>query len=202
MIIKKLYGILIILGCCLPSSSIAQIGIQPQLVLPTGYMGAILKKAPGISIGSIENFDEKWRTRIYGNLIYFTPRREVFNIYSYSIEGNTETVYPGTQEINLYLNASFSMGVDRRILGSGNFNWFIGGDLTTGITLRQFESNIPNVVTSSEFDGLPFIGIRGRTGLDYSFDDSSIFIDFTRTYYLNTEASFLSYNDLGLGVRF
>lgn len=180
----------------------AQIAIQPHIVMPTGYLGALLKKAPGISIGKINDFETRTRARFIGDLIYFSPRKERFDTYSTSIEGDNTTVYPGTQEIKLYMSLSFSFGVDFSLVQKEKFNWYIGPDLFAGITLRHYEMNIPNVINEREFSGILFIGIRGRTGVEYQFEKLALFLDVSRTYYLNLEASILSYNSIGLGIRF
>ena len=180
----------------------AQLTIKPHLVFPTGYLGALLKKAPGLTVGTIEDFDSKWRNRMHGDIIYFTPRRDTFDIHGSTTIGSSTTIYPGNQQINLYLNFSYSLGIDYMILGNDKFNWYVGGDLTAGMTLRHFDAYVENISSSGEFDGLPYIGMTGRTGIEYVMEYTTIYLDYTRTYYLNTEVSFLSYNDLGIGISF
>jgi hypothetical protein len=196
---KLLLGFIFLL---IINSAKSQFALQAHLVMPTGYLGAVLKKAPSISFGTVEDFDGRSRVRMLGNMTYFSPRQERFNIYSNSIEGSTTTIYPGVQEINLYLNLSFAFGFDFSIIQKDKFNWYIGFDLIAGMTLRQYTTDIPYVSSSGDFSGIPFIGLRGRTGIEYTLDKMSVFLDFNRTYYLNTEATILSYNDLGLGIRF
>lgn len=179
-----------------------QFSIKTGLVSPTGYMGAVLKKAPFISVGKIANFNGRFRSRFMGEFIYFSPRQERFDIYAYVTEGNTETVYPGTQSINLYMNLNCSIGYDFGVVNKGDFHWFIGMDAFVGMTLRQYEEDVPLVVTGRDFSGIPMIGLRGRTGLEYSFDKFSLFVDVSRSYYLNTEGFILNYNEYGIGIRF
>jgi hypothetical protein len=183
-------------------SAKAQIAIQPHLVMPTGYLGAVLKKAPGLSIGTVQDFDSRMRVRMLGDIVYFSPRMDPFDTYAIVSEGNTTTVYPGTEELNLYLNLSFSFGFDFSMVHKTNFNWYIGPDLIAGMTLRQYTSDIPYVSSGRDFSGVPFIGLRPRTGVEYSFEKMSLFLDLSRTYYLNTDAALLNYTDLGLGIRF
>lgn len=187
---------------CMTNSINAQISIQPHLVSPTGYLGAVLKKAPGLSIGTIKDFETRTRVRMVGDIVYFSPRKDRFDTYAYVTEGSNTTVYPGTEEVNLYLNLSFSFGFDYSIVQKEKFDWYIGPDLIAGMTLRQYTSDIPSVSSSSEFAGIPFIGLRARTGVEYTFEKMSLFLDISRTYYLNLDAALLNYSDLGLGIRF
>jgi hypothetical protein len=179
-----------------------QLSIRASLVSPTGYLGAVVKKAPSLAIGKIDDFDGTMRWRMLGEFTYFSPRRERFDTYAYLVEGNKETVYPGTQTINLYMNLAFSFGLDYSILNKKEFTWYAGADLLAGLTLRQYKEDIPYVVTGSEFAGVLFVGLRGRTGVEYEFDKFSLFLEMSRCYYLNTEAFLLNYNDYGIGIRF
>lgn len=182
--------------------AMSQLAIKPGLTLPTGYLGALLKKAPTLAIGKIEDFDNRSRSRMLGEITYFSPRRDIYDVYAYVIEGDQETVYPGRQEVKLYLNLTFSMGLDYSIVQKNNFNFYAGADLLLGMTLRSYQLDIPMVKSEGEFSGLPYFGIRGRAGVDYSFENFSLFLEMNRTYYLNSEKFFLSYNDLGIGIRF
>jgi hypothetical protein len=179
-----------------------QLALRTGLVSPTGYLGAVVKKAPFISIGKISELDGRFRNRMMGELCYFSPRKDRFDIYASVIEGNEETIFPGTQEINLYMNLAFSFGYDYKVLEKDAFNWFLGFDAVAGLTLRQYNEDVPYVVSGGDFSGLPYIGLRGRTGVEYAFDKFTLFVDVSRTYYLNSEAFLLNYNDLGLGIRF
>ncbi|MBL1280995.1 MAG: hypothetical protein COA33_012015 [Fluviicola sp.] len=180
----------------------AQFSVQPHLVFPTGYLGMVLKKAPGLMFGKISEFKGSWRSRAIGDIVYFKPREDVFRTYAVQIEGSNTTVFPGEQIIKLYLNVSFSFGADFKLYDFKKGSFYIGADLVVGSTLRKLEINVPSITTGSEFNALIFIGVNGRAGVEFYLGEKTLFIDVSRRYFLNTDPAFLNYNDIGLGLIF
>ena len=176
----------------------AQFAISPNISVPTGALGIVMKRSPCLKLGVIEDFDNKWRHRQMGSITYFIPRRDTFNIYSISSTySNNLIVTPSTQTFNLFVDLFYGYGIDYRIVQFKDFKLYAGLSVFGGLTLRDYSAG-----SYSEFQGLVNIGASGRTGLEYSFKKQAVFIELSRNYYFNNEKAIIDYNNIGAGIRF
>ena len=183
-----------------PNLGFGQIYGKVMQYRPTGEFGFATKKTISMELGHLDEFEDAFRFRYLVNFTYLQPRLESFNAPTYESIGGFETFYEGTQRFKTMINVGFGVGWDfsPEVISEWRLRPYIGLDIVPGFHLRYTEVD-SYVEKSTEFAVAPFLGFKGRTGLQYSFENSSVFIEVERTYALILKYAFMNYNNIGIG---
>lgn len=168
---------------------------------PTGEFGFVMKKTISAELGSMDEFEDAFRFRYHVNFTYLQPRLATFNLPAYISEQTLTTFYPATQKFKTMINVAFGVGWDFSpdAIDHWKLRPYIGLDIVPGFHLRYTEySSI--ILKEKEFNVSPFLGFKGRTGLQYSFKNLDVFIELERTYALILKYAFMNYNNIGIGI--
>lgn len=198
---KNKFLALTLLVLFLSNTGYSQIYGKVEQIKPTGLFGFVAQKTIGIEVGYLQEFDSQFRGRIYLNLASYKARMDTFPGKGYSNLDGDYKFYPGTEVYSKLINGIFGVGYDFSPDFFDDFliKPYIGLDLNIGVHIQESHTHIPGIVSSGRSGDGAIFGVKGRFGMQYSFGNSGLFIDLTRTYTVIVPYAFINFNAYGIG---